>query len=93
MQTSKRTPPLDRSFSIDCEAARVFCRLARLHDDAEYRAAAILAPNADYRADASRLLAELAPRARARADGAAMYGVALREFVSLTIESPDTYGY
>jgi hypothetical protein len=91
MQTSKRTPASGRSFSIDCEAACVFCRLARLHDDAAYRAAAVLAPNADYRADASRLLAELAPRARA--DGAAMYGVALSEFVSLTIESPDTYGY
>jgi hypothetical protein len=90
MQTSKRTSS-GRSFSIDCEAACVFCRLARLHDDAAYRAAAVLAPNADYRADASRLLAELAPRARA--DGAAMYGVALSELVSLTIESPDTYGY
>ena len=31
--------------------------------------------------------------ALSRADGAAMYGVALSEFVSLTIESPDTYGY
>jgi hypothetical protein len=91
MQASKRTAVSGRSFNIACDAARVFCRLAGLHDDADYRAAAILAPNADYRADASRILAELAPRARA--DGAAMYGLALSELLSVTIESPDTYGY
>jgi hypothetical protein len=91
MQASKRTPLCDRGFSIACEAARVFCRLAGLHDDPDYRAAAILAPNADYRADASRILEALAPRARA--DGAAIYGLALLELLSLTIESPDTYGY
>jgi hypothetical protein len=90
-QASKHTAVQDRSFSISCEAARVFCRLAGLHGDADYRAAAILAPNADYRADASRILAELAPRARA--DGAAIYGLALSELLSLTIESPDRYGY
>jgi len=91
MQSSKRASDPRRTFNIECEAARVFCRLAALHDDAGYRAAAILAPNADYRADASRILAELAPRALA--DGAAMYGLALSEWVSLTIESPDTYGH
>jgi uncharacterized protein YyaL (SSP411 family) len=91
MQASKHVAPADGAFSIDCEAARVFCRLAQLHDDADYRAAAILAPNADYRADASRILAALAPRAGA--DGAAMYGLALSELLSLTIESPDTYGH
>jgi hypothetical protein len=91
MQGSKRTPARDRAFVIECEAARVFCRLAVLHDDNDYRAAAILAPNADYRADASRILASLAPRARV--DGAAIYGLALSEWRSLTIESPDTYGH
>lgn len=91
MQTSKRAAAADRTFDIDCEAARVFCRLAVLHDDAEYRAAAILAPNADYRADASRILAALAPRARA--DGPAIYGLALSELLFLTVESPDTYGH
>jgi len=91
MQTAKRSAAAERTFDIDCEAARVYCRLARLHDDREYRAAAILAPNADYRADASRILAALAPRARD--EGAALYGLALSELVSHTIESPDTYGY
>jgi uncharacterized protein YyaL (SSP411 family) len=91
MQASKRTTIAERGFSVACEAARVFCRLAGLHDDADYRAAAILAPNADYRADASRMLEALAPSARA--DGAAIYGLALSELLSVTIESPDTYGY
>ena len=81
MQASKRTPVPDRGFGTACEAARVFCRLAGLHDDADYRAAAILAPNADYGADASRILAELTPRARA--DGPAMYGLALGELLAL----------
>jgi len=91
MQSSKRTSASNRPYVIECEAARVFCRLAALHDDADYRAAAILAPNADYRADASRLLAGLAPRARA--EGAAIYGLALGELLFVTIESPDTYGH
>jgi len=91
MQSSKRASATHPAFNIECEAARVFCRLAGLHDDADYRAAAILAPNADYRADASRILSALAPRALA--DGAPMYGLALSELVFLTIESPDTYGH
>ncbi len=90
MQGSKRTPAPDRGFTTACEAARVFCRLALLHDDAHYRASAVLAPNADYRADASRILAALAPSADAGA--AAQYGLALSELLSVTVESPDTYG-
>jgi len=91
IQASKRTPAADRGVAIGCEAARVFCRLARLHADAEYRAAAVLAPNADYRADAARALAELTPRMDANC--AAHYGLALSELLSLTIESSDIYGH
>lgn len=82
MQASKRTPAADRGFGITCQAARVFCRLAGLHDDVDYRAAAILAPNADYRTDASRILEALAPRMRA--EESAIYGLALSELLALT---------
>jgi len=70
--------------SDDCETARVLCRLAALHDNEEYRAAAILAPGADYRADAARILEDYAPHVRAaEAADAALYGIALRELISL----------
>ena len=73
-------PQLD--FVTDCERARVLCRLARLHDDPDYRAAAILAPGADYRRDAERLLAAQAAEARRRGAGGAIYGLALLELES-----------
>ena len=90
MQASKRVSA-GNDFTVECEGARVFCRLAALHDDADYRASAILAPNADYRADAARMLAALSPRALD--DRAPIYGLALSELLSLTIKSPDTYGH
>src|SRR5437763_155735 len=33
MQSSKRTSASNRPYVIECEAARVLCRLAALHDD------------------------------------------------------------
>jgi hypothetical protein len=51
----------------------------------------VIAPDADYRADASRMLAALSPRARA--EDAPIYGLALSELLALTVESPDTYGH
>ena len=90
MQASMRVSA-GRDFTMECEAARVFCRLAAVHDDPGYRAAAVIAPNANYRADASRLLAALSPRARA--EDASIYGLALSELLALTVESPDTYGH
>ena len=66
------------------DAARALCRLAALHDAAEYRAAAIIASDADYRSDAAGLLRIQAPRVDAAALAhAALYGVALRELLSL----------
>jgi len=91
MQASARVSA-GRGFTIECEAARVFCRLAALHDDDDYRAAAVIAPDADYRADASRMLAALSPRARA--EDAPIYGLALSELLALNrVESPDNYDY
>jgi hypothetical protein len=62
-----------------CSAARVFGRLAALHDDPAYRAAAVIKTGADYRADAHRILERVsACLADADAD-AAHYGLALDE--------------
>src|SRR5207344_999318 len=52
MQTAGRTAPDGPdpdTIVVHCEAARVLCRLATLHDDAGYRNSAIIAPGADYR--------------------------------------------
>src|SRR6185436_20821472 len=47
---------LDRPFALNCLAASVYDRLARLHADDEYRAVAVIAAGADYRGDAARIL-------------------------------------
>ena len=84
MQIARRRLADDAEFVPCCEAARALCRLAALHDAAEYRAAAIVAPDADYRGDAARLLEFQAPRvAAAPIADAALYGIALRELLSL----------
>jgi hypothetical protein len=72
----------DGGLAIQCEAARVLCRLALLHDDPDYRGAAVIATGADYRERASGILAAQAARARAGTDAdAAVYGLALRELL------------
>ena len=84
MQIKRRRVAEEGEFVTCCEAARALCRLAALHDAAEYRAAAIIAPDADYPGDAARLLEAQAPRvAAAPISDAALYGVALRELLSL----------
>jgi hypothetical protein len=80
MQSARTALPSD--FTTTCIAARVLCRLAALHDDAGYRAAAVLAPQAAYRADAVRLLESVALDAQARGAGGAIYGIALLELES-----------
>jgi hypothetical protein len=78
VQTS-RDRLLSADFVTSCSAARVFCRLAALHDDSAYRTAAVIKTGADYRTDASRILARVsACLADAGAD-AALYGLALDE--------------
>jgi uncharacterized protein YyaL (SSP411 family) len=77
-----RTHPPDAGLVIQCEAARVLCRLAALHDDPDYRGAAVIAAGADYRAEASRILAAESVRARGgSASAAAAYGLALRDLL------------
>ena len=65
-----------------CEAARVLCRLAALHDDDTYRASAVIAPGADYRADAARLLQVYGSEAERCGVAGAIYGLAQLELES-----------
>lgn len=69
-------------FELSCQAARVLCRLAALHDDPGYRAAAVVAPGANYRRDAAELLARQNSEALSRGAAGAIYGVALLELES-----------
>jgi hypothetical protein len=84
MQIARRQPWPETDLLGHCAAARVFCRLAALHDDADYRSAAVVATDADYREDAARILTAQSSRALAApASHAAAYGLALRELLSL----------
>ncbi len=80
MQTSRTMTAEGADFAMLCEAARVLCRLAALHDDAEYRGAAVMATTADYHADAEQLLARAAAAAASLGARAAIYGIALGEW-------------
>lgn len=68
------------SFAINCDAARVLCRLAALHSRSDYRAAAVLASDADYLADAARILTAQGRAYRERGLDSAVYGLALTEW-------------
>jgi len=66
---------------LTCQAVRVLCRLAALHDDDAYRAAAVIASAADYRADAERMLERISRSvADDRGGDAALFGVAFGEW-------------
>lgn len=80
MQSAHRAVP--SAFEDACAAARVLCRLALLHADQVYRAAAVIAPEADYRDDAAQLLAAIAIDADGRGAGGGIYGLALLELES-----------
>jgi hypothetical protein len=84
MQIARRSLEHDGDFATRCETARALCRLAALHGVADYRAAAVIAAGADYSGDAARLLQEQAAHVPAASTAlAALYGVALRELMSL----------
>jgi uncharacterized protein YyaL (SSP411 family) len=73
----------ENGLDVNCDAARVLCRLAALHGDAAYRAAAVIAPDADYRRDAARILAHVEPAIDSGPAAAARYGIALAEYLDL----------
>jgi hypothetical protein len=62
-----------------CALARVLGRLARLHDDDDYRRLAVVARSSDYRAEARAVLDAIAALHRASTEDAAMFGVAMDE--------------
>ena len=77
-----REPASGGGLELPCDTARVLCRLAALHDDPDYRGAAVIATGADYRAAASRLLAGESARARAGSPSDfAAYGLALGDLL------------
>lgn len=69
-------------FAFVCAAAASLSRMAALHQVADYRNAAVIAPNADYRADAVRMLEQVAPEAHSHGIGAAPYALAAGELQS-----------
>lgn len=64
-------------------AARVLCGLSALHADADYRAAAVIAPDADYRSDAERLIARYEPQPLEHPRETAAFGLALARWLDL----------
>jgi uncharacterized protein YyaL (SSP411 family) len=66
-----------RPFAINCEAARVLCRLAALHRSSDYRAAAVIRPDADYAGDAASVLRAQRDVFREHGVASAPYGLAL----------------
>ena len=91
MQFAQRTSPepgaseLER-FITRSEAARVLCRLAKLHEDADYRQVAVIAVSSDYAGDAKRTLADLARTYADHGADAAIFGIALGELRDLTMK-------
>jgi hypothetical protein len=71
-------------FVSNCESVRVLCRLAALHEDPDYRRAAVVARESDYADDAKRTLESLGLSYRDQGLDAARYGIALGEYLSLT---------
>jgi uncharacterized protein YyaL (SSP411 family) len=68
-----------KPFVINCDAARVLCRLAALHDAEDYQQTAVVAAGADYRRDAHRTLAALGSSYRDQGAAGAIFGLAINE--------------
>jgi len=68
---------------VNCDAVRVLCRLARLLEDEDYRRGAVIAADADYRREASRILESQLDAARGGAARAAPYALALDDWLAL----------
>ena len=66
-----------RSFAINCEAARVLCRLAALHGRSDYRKSAVIRSDADYAGDTARILRAQSGLFREHGVASGPYGLAL----------------
>lgn len=80
MQLSRVDADTHPDCALTCEAVRVLCRLAALHDDDAYRGAAVIAAAADYRGDAGRMLDRMSAGVAECGIDAAIYGIALGEW-------------
>jgi hypothetical protein len=72
-----------KPFAANCDAVRVLSRLAALHRDVDFRAAAVVARDADYERDAVRVLDVLWSSAEARGTGAPALGLALTDYLNV----------
>jgi len=71
--------PARMLFVLNCEAARVFGRLAALHADPAYRQAAVVAPEADYLRDAQETLESQKGASEMLGAAGAMFAIAAQE--------------
>lgn len=74
----------DVDFGANCIALRLLCRVAALHADADYLAAAVIAPGSDDTGDARVLAAVLEARSGEHPDEAGRFGAALLDWFALT---------
>jgi uncharacterized protein YyaL (SSP411 family) len=74
---------LRSTFKVNCDASQLCTRLAVLHHDPEYIAAAVVAVGADYADDAERLLRWACDRYREHAECADAFGLALVHWFAL----------
>jgi uncharacterized protein YyaL (SSP411 family) len=72
------------NFIVNAIATQVLCRLAALHRDPDYTAAAVVSDHQTYLGDAERMLASLEPMARAHLADVAEYGLALLDWFALS---------
>lgn len=79
-----RTGVFDADFIANCTALRVLCRLSALHGDADYLAAAVVAPGSDYASEAGPLAEWVSARSGEYPDAAGSFGGALLEWFALT---------
>jgi hypothetical protein len=70
------------SFDASCDAAGVLSRMAALHNDDDYRAAAVISPAANYQDEAAAILERLAAGAPGRGLAGAAYALAAGELQS-----------
>jgi len=71
------------AFRLNCQAARVLCRLGALHNDQGYRAAAVIRPDAAYADAATSILHAQDSCCREFGVLSAVYGLALSERLAL----------
>lgn len=72
----------DLPFDVSCDAASVLARMASLHNDDDYRAAAVISPAARYEDEAAAILEALAARVPGRGLAGAPYALAAGELQS-----------